>query len=141
MDLNTINDMWEKDSKIDEVMLDNSTLQIPRLHQKYLTLHSEYSLLLKQKELQLRQMKHEKWLYYSGKAAPEAYEDKPFHYKVLKGEVSSWVEVDEEISKVEMKLQYYGVVIRTLEEILKQIHQLSFNIKNIIEWRRFTGGV
>ena len=141
MDLKTINEMWEKDSVIDDVLLDNASYKIPQLHQKYLTFHSEYSLLLKQKELQLRELKHKKWLYYSGKAAPEEYEDKPFHYKVMKGDVNSWVSVDEDIMKVEMKLQYYGVVLHTLEEILKQIHQLSFNIKNMIEWRRFSGGI
>ena len=31
--------------------------------------------------------------------------------------------------KVEMKQEYYGVVLNTLSEILKQVHQMSYNIK------------
>ena len=141
MDLETINEMWAKDSVIDDVMLDTASYKIPQLHQKYLTLLSEFTLLLKKKQQDLKTLQHQKWLYYSGKAAPEVYEDKPFHYKVMKGDVNNWVDVDEEIQKVELRLEYYKVVLRTLEEILKQVSQMSFNIRNMIQWRSFVGGV
>ena len=140
MDLETINQMWAKDSKIDDVMMDNASLAIPQLHQKYLTLLTEFNLLQKKKAQDLKKLQHKKWLYYSGKASPEEYEDKPFHHKVMKSDVPNWVAVDDDISKVEMQLDYYNAVIRTLEEILKQVHQMSYNIKNAIQWRAFVGG-
>ena len=140
MNLEIINEMWSKDSKIDDVMLDNASLAIPQLHQKYLTLLTEFNLLQKRKSQDLKKLQHKKWLYYSGKAAPEEYEDKPFHYKVMKSDVPNWVSVDDDICKVEMQLDYYNAVIRTLEEILKQVHQMSYNIKNCIQWRSFVGG-
>jgi small-conductance mechanosensitive channel len=139
--LEEIQNLWKKDSKIDEVLLDESTLRIPQLHHKYLTLHSEYTLLVKKKQQELRTLEHRKWLYYSGKAAPEEYEEKPFEYKVIKSDVQHWVGVDEQIQKVEMQIDYYNTTVSVLSEILKQIHQMSYNIKNAIEWRRFTGGV
>ena len=141
MDLATINEMWLKDSKIDDVMLDQSSIKIPQLHQKYLTLLTEFQLLQKKKSQDLKKLQHRKWLYYSGKAAPEEYESKPFDYKVMKSDVPNWVSVDDDICKVEMQLDYYHAVIRTLEEILKQVHQMSYNIKNCIQWRSFVGGV
>ena len=141
MNLQSINEMWERDSKIDEVMLDQASLKIPQLHQKYLTLLTEFTLLHKKKAQDLKCLQHQKFLYYSGKASPEEYEERPFPYKVMKSDVPSWIAVDEEINKVEMKLEYYNAVLRTLEEILKQVHQLSYNIKNTIEWRKFAGGV
>ena len=140
MNLEIINEMWSKDSKIDDVMLDNASLAIPQLHQKYLTLLTEFNLLQKKKSQDLKKLQHKKWLYYSGKAAPEEYEDKPFQYKVMKSDVPNWVSVDDDICKVEMQLDYYNAVIRTLEEILKQVHQMSYNIKNSIQWRSFIGG-
>lgn len=140
MNLEIINEMWLKDSKIDDVMLDNASLAIPQLHQKYLTLLTEFNLLHKRKSQDLKKLQHKKWLYYSGKAMPEEYEDKPFHYKVMKSDVPNWVSVDDDICKVEMQLDYYNAVIRTLEEILKQVHQMSYNIKNCIQWRSFVGG-
>ena len=132
--------MWLKDSKIDDVMLDNASLAIPQLHQKYLTLLTEFNLLQKRKSQDLKKLQHKKWLYYSGKAAPEEYEDKPFQYKVMKSDVPNWVSVDDDICKVEMQLDYYNAVNRTLEEILKQVHQMSYNIRNSIQWRSFVGG-
>lgn len=141
MNLEEIQNLWKKDSQIDEVLLDEATLRIPQLHHKYLTLHSEYVLLAKKKTQELRTLEHRKWLYYSGKAAPEEYEDKPFEHKVIKSDVQHWVGVDEQIQRVEMQIDYYNATVNVLSEILKQIHQMSYNIKNAIEWRRFTGGV
>jgi len=138
MDLAKITEMWEKDSKIDQVMLDESSIKIPQLHQKYLTLLTEYTLLLKKKQQELKVMKHNKWLFYSGKHVPK--DSEPFPFKVSRGEVNNWIEVDEDINKVEMKVEYYQTVLRSLEEILKQVHQLSYNIKNAITWRTFTSG-
>ena len=80
-------------------------------------------------------------MYYSGKASPEDYHDEPFHHKVIKSDVPHWVGVDEKVLKVEMKLEYYQIMLNTLSDILKQIHQMSYNIKNMIEWRRFVNGV
>ena len=140
MDLQTINDLWEKDSKIDTIMLDEASIKIPQLHQKYLTLLTEFTLLHKKKSQDLKKLQHQKYLYYGGKASPEEYEDNPFPHKVMKSDLHSWVSVDEDINKVEMKLEYYNIVLRTLEEILKQVHQMSYNIKNVIQWRTFVGG-
>ena len=141
IDLEKINEMWAKDSKIDDIMLDQTTIRIPQLHQKYLTLHGEFKLLLTKKSQELKKMQHKKWLYYSGKAKPEVYAEEPFDYKIMKSDVPNWVAVDDEINRIEMQVEYYKTVLDTLSEILKQIHQLSFNIKNIIAWRTFTGGV
>jgi len=133
--------MWEKDSKIDEILLDEVSLKIPQLHQKYLTLLSEFKLLQKKKYQELKRLQHKKTLYYSGKLPPEEYEDKPFNYKLMKGDIPSWVSVDEDIQKVELQYEYYQTCIDALSEILKQVHQISYNIKNCIQWRMFTGGV
>ena len=140
MNLEAILEMWKKDSVIDEVLLDQAALKIPQLHQKYLTLLSEYNLLYKKQAHKLKVLEHQKNLYYSGRAKPEEYEDEPFDYKVMKSDVPSWVAVDEEVQKVELKQEYYSATIRVLEDVLKQIHQMSYNIKNAIEWRRFTSG-
>lgn len=140
MDLEAIQNAWAKDSIIDDVLLDEASMKIPQLHAKYLSLHNEYSLLNKKATHELKTLHHKKSLYYSGKAPPEEY-DEPFPYKVMKSDVASWVAVDESIQKVEMKLHYYDTVLNCVSEILKQIHQMSYNIRNTIEWRRFTNGI
>ena len=132
--------MWAKDSVIDDVMLDSSSMRIPQLHAKYITLHNEYSLLLKKAKQEQNRIIHLRTLYYSGRGTPEMYEDSPFDYKLIRSEVPSWVAVDESVNKVEMKVALYEVTLNTLSDVLKQIHQMSYNIKNMIEWRRFVSG-
>ena len=136
-----ITEMWEKDSKIDTILLDEASLKIPQLHQKYLTLHNEFSLLCKKTKQQLATLQHSKWLYYSGKAPPDQYEERPFHHRVIKSDVIHWVQVDEDIQKLELKVDYYETIINTLNEIMKQVHQMSYNIKNAIQWRQFSTGL
>lgn len=138
--LEDIQDMWREDSVIDDVLLDEASLKIPRLHSKYIDILNEFTLLSKKAKLESKKAKHLKSLYYSGKALPEEYEEKPFNYKVSRGDVPNWVSVDDEVMKIEMKIEYYQTVIDMLNDVLRQIHQLSFNIKNTIEWRRFTSG-
>lgn len=139
MNLDTIQEMWEKDSKIDDVLLDESSLKIPQLHQKYLALYNEFTLLSKRTEHQLKTLQHKKWLYYSGKEVPEDAE--PFPHKVIKSDVFNWMGVDEDIQTIEMKVEYYKVILNALTEILKQVHQMTYHIKQCIEWRRFVNGV
>ena len=59
MNLEAILEMWKKDSVIDEVLLDQAALKIPQLHQKYLTLLSEYNLLYKKTRPHRRHHKHD----------------------------------------------------------------------------------
>ena len=132
--------MWAKDSVIDDVLLDEASIKIPQLHSKYITLHSEFTLLLKKAKQEHNKIIHLRTLYYSGRGAPEMYEETPFDFKLIRSEVPSWVAVDETVNKVEMKVALYETTLNTLSEILKQIHQLSFNIKNMIAWRQFVNG-
>lgn len=141
MDLKQIQEMWEKDSVIDEVLLDQASIKIPQLHSRYLAFHNHFSLLTKRAITELKNAEHQKWLYYSGKAEPEEYENSPFKHKVAKAEIPRWMAADEDLNNIETKIEYYACTVNTLNEILKQIHQMSYNIKNIIAWRQFSGGV
>jgi len=132
--------MWAKDSVIDDVLLDEASIKIPQLHSKYITLHGEFTLLLKKSKQEHNKIIHLRTLYYSGRGEPEMYEETPFNFKLIRSEVPSWVAVDETVNKIEMKVALYETTLNTLSEILKQIHQLSFNIKNMIAWRQFVNG-
>ena len=45
MNLEQIQDMWEKDSKIDPDNLHDESLKVPQLHSKYYTLYNTITLL------------------------------------------------------------------------------------------------
>lgn len=60
-------DMWQKDSQIDPVQLDEASRQAPILHAKYLELLSTTKLQLKRAEFAQKTLLKQKWLYYNGK--------------------------------------------------------------------------
>ena len=139
MNLETITSMWNKDSAIDDTLLDDASLQIPTLHAKYLDLYNQTKLLMSKAVTELKTLEHQRWLYYSGKYVPD---DEPaFEYKVIKSDVIHWVQVDERVLKVQGKIDYYQVMLDALSDIMKQINQRNYVIKNAIDWRRFTTGV
>ena len=45
MDLDKIQEMWEKDSQIDPDNLHDESLKIPQLHSKYYTIYNTITLL------------------------------------------------------------------------------------------------
>ena len=65
----------------------------------------------------------------------------PFQYKVReKDAIQRHLDADEKLSQVDMKIRYYDVTLKFLEEIIRNISGRTYQIKNAIEWQRFQSG-
>ena len=82
IDLDMIQSMWETDSKIDIDNLNTESLNIPALHAKYYDIYNNIFLLRKKAEQQKRNIRHDRFEYYTGKADPEVYVENPFPKKI-----------------------------------------------------------
>ena len=60
-------EMWKTDSKLDDDLHDNDSIVIPQLHMKYMEFYNTYSLMKKDRELEIKRLLKEKWLYYKGR--------------------------------------------------------------------------
>tara|TARA_B100000965_G_scaffold131035_1_gene109249 strand:+ start:4843 stop:5277 length:435 start_codon:yes stop_codon:yes gene_type:complete len=139
--LEKIQEMWEKDAKMDPDNLHTESLNIPVLHSKYYEIYNNIYLLRKKAEQQRKNIRHERYEYFSGKAEPEVYVDNPFPKKIRDKEtMQKYLDADEKLSGVSLKIDYYETMLRYLEEILKQITNRTYQIKNSIEFLRFTSG-
>ena len=142
IDLPTIQQMWEKDSKIDIDNLHTESLNIPVLHSKYYDIYNNLMLLRKKAEQQKKNTRHERYEYYSGKADPDVYIKDPFPKKIRdKDTMQKYLDADEKLSGVSLKIDYYETMLQYLENILKQITNRTYQIKNAIEFMRFTAGL
>jgi hypothetical protein len=142
IDLEKIQIMWEKDSKIDPDNLHTESLNIPTLHAKYFDLYNNISLLKKKAEQQRRNIRHQKYEYYTGKADPDVYIENPFPKKVRdKDALQKYLDADEVLSQSSLKVDYYDVLLTYLQDILKMIHQRNYQIKNAIDFQRFASGL
>jgi len=140
MNLDEIQLLWAEDSKLDPDNLHNESIKIPSLHSKYYNIYNNIVLLKKMEENKYKILKKEKWLYYTGKADPEVYKTNPFDHKVLKPDIEKYMDADEEIMRIISKIDYYQTMLSFLDSILKTILNRTYQIKNAIEFMRFTAG-
>ena len=141
MNLEKIQEMWEKDSTIDPDNLHDESLKIPQLHSKYYTVYNTITLLREKARTNYNTIRLERYNYYTGKADPEVYEKDPFPYKVRdKDAIQRHMEADERLTAADLKIRYYDTMLKFLEEIIKVIANRTFQIKNAIDWHRFQSG-
>ena len=134
--------MWEKDSQIDADNLHTESLKVPALHAKYHEMFNNFLLLRKKAEQQRKNIRHERYEYYSGKADPEVYQENPFGKKIRdKDTMTKYLDADEKLSNSSLKIDYYDTMLVYLESILKVIQNRTFQIKNAIEFMRFNSGL
>lgn len=142
IDLDKIQKMWEEDSKIDIDNLHTESLNIPMLHSKYHELYNNILLLRKRAEQQKKNVRHERYEYYSGKADPEVYVEDPFPKKIRDKEtMQKYLDADNRLSQSSLKVEYYDVMLSYIESILKMIANRTYQIKNAIEYMRFQSGL
>ena len=141
MNLDQIQDMWERDSQIDPDNLHDESLKIPQLHSKYYTIYNTITLLREKAKDNYNRVRLERHNYYTGKAPAEVYVEDPFPYKVRDKEaLQRYMEADDKLNSIDLKIRYYDVILKFLEEIIKTIANRTFQIKNAIEWHKFQAG-
>ena len=141
MNLDKIQEMWERDANIDPDNLHNESLKIPQLHSKYYTVYNTISLLREKARESYNRIRLERHNYYTGKAPAEVYAEDPFPYKVReKDAIQRHMEADEKLNVIDINIKYYDVTLKFLDEIIRNISGRTYQIKNAIEWQKFQSG-
>ena len=141
MDLEKIQEMWENDSTIDPDNLHDESLKIPQLNSQYFTIYNTITLLREKARETYNRVRLERHNYYTGKAPAEVYVEDPFPYKVRDKEaLQRYMEADDKLNSIDLKIRYYDVMLKFLEEIIKTVANRTFQIKNAIEWHKFQAG-
>jgi hypothetical protein len=139
---------WEKDSKINDSALDQTTLRTAVLHSKYLELYTVAKLKMKKKDLDLAVLKKDKWLYYNGKMTKDEMDSRGWKYdpfdgmaKPLKSDMEIYYSTDSDIVEMKMQLEYISTYVDTCKEILDTLRWRHQTIRNIIDFKKFQAGV
>jgi hypothetical protein len=141
MNLDEIQEMWQRDSVMDPDNLHDESLKIPQLHSKYYTIYNTITLLREKARETFNRVRLERYNYYSGKAPAEVYVEEPFPYKVRDKEaLQRYMDADERLNKIDLKIRYYDIMLKFLEEVIKMISNRTYQIKNSIEFLKFTAG-
>ena len=140
MNIDELYNEIERDLKIDDTELDLESIRTPQIHNKYLKLYTTHSLQLKRLQDEYKVLYRVKWEYYTGKASPETYKEKPFEIKVLKSDIGIYIDADADLQQLSQKVAYTKQITDYLERILREINNRNWNIRNTIEWKKFLHG-
>lgn len=135
-----IEEMWEKDSKIDKAEITECSLDTDYLHAKYLKIYRQCKEQANRLKFSYNKTAFDAKEYYDGKADASTYAKKPFDRKVMKGDLDQWVTNDPDVAKIAMAHEKATLKVELCESILKQLAYRSFSIKNAISYLKFLSG-
>lgn len=136
--------MWKTDAIIDQNHLEKSELQNGILHSRYIDLLVDYKRELALLERDFNKMKKIKIAYYKGQMSQEELTElnwQPYQFIISnKNELLDVLSLDDDLNNFTIKIQEINIGIELLQSIIDKIKNKSWQIKNIIEIKKFNAG-
>jgi hypothetical protein len=143
MTIDEILENWNVDSKIDKTELGDEALNIPKLHHKYYQIFVKEKLILRKQESDMKQLKLDKYEFLTQGPNEETKErgwKLPPKGMILKGDIPMYLDADQDVVTLSLKIGYQLEKIELLDSIIKTIMNRNFIIRNAIDWQKFTMG-
>ena len=143
MKLEDIQELWHRDREIDYTELGTESIRIPQIHDKYLKIFTDERIRLKGVEFELSKLVRTKTEYYSGKMSQEELERHGWEQylgRLLKNEIANYIESDDDVIKLKQQLVILQEKITYLDSVIKMINNRGFQIKNALDWLKFSHG-
>lgn len=134
---------WDKDCQIDETELGTESTNIPKLHNKYLKIFMTERMRLLKLKSEFKKTRRTLLEYYLGELDQEELAElgrDQFYKKLLKNEVDLYIDSDDIITDITIRVAAQQEKVDYVESIIKSINTRGFQIKNAIEWNRFITG-
>jgi hypothetical protein len=138
-------DQIEKEAESDLILrmdkTEEDSASTPKIFNKY---HKQLRLVsteLIQAQLSLKKLYRDKWMYYSGKAHPDIYKDKPLDLKIMKSDLKMFIESDSDVIKLSYQIEMLEMKKKYIKEKMKEINNRSFHIGNMIKTIYFKHGI
>ena len=141
MTLDELKKIVAKELPVNKERLDTESLRGQELYAKFLDYKTNFAFLLAKSKGDYKRLYREKWEYYGGKADAKVYATKPFDLKVLKTDLSIYIESDPEIIEKKNKIVYLEECVDFIEKTLKSISARGWDIKNCLEAQKFEAGL
>jgi len=141
MSLREIEEEAEKDLELHADRTAEESARIPTLFNKY---YQQYRLVKTEMilmETHISRLRRQKWYYYSGKADPEVYREKPLDVKLMKNDIKMHIDSDPEVVDLTERYKLLELKKDTLKAILDVIGKQTYMINNIIKTLYFKHGI
>jgi len=143
MKLEDIQNLWRNDSEIDRSELGEASLRIPQLHSKYFNIFSDERLTLRKYESAYKKLYKQKFEYYNGTMSEDELKEngfEPFQLKILRSDISVYIQSDDDLNQLELRIEMQKEKVEFLESIIKNLPARGYQINAAISWEKFKVG-
>jgi hypothetical protein len=145
MNIDEIQQMWEKDCEMSDNHLGEESTKTALLHSKYIKLMIQVKLKLTKARADYNLLRKNKFRYYRGEMSKDELQaagwDQWQGIKPLKNEMDEFISGDETLVTLNSKIEYLETMGYLLESILNQIKARDWQLKNAITWKQFLAGM
>jgi hypothetical protein len=145
MNIEQLQEEWDKDCEIDDNYLGENSTATPKLHAKYLKILVQVKLKHTKLSSDYNLTRKNKFRYYRGELSRDELQDLQWDQwqgvKPIKNEMDEFLKGDAELNAMEIKIKYLETMIYFLESVLQQIKARDWQIKTAVEWKKFLAGM
>jgi hypothetical protein len=135
---------WDEDSTVDSNHVDNESVNVPKLHAKYIRHLVQAKMRVNDLQNEYSILKKVKFRYYRGELSRDELKEYQLDQwqgtKPIKSECEQLLDGDSELSKLKFRIENLNIRIYLLESILGQIKARDWQLKNIVSWKQFIAG-
>lgn len=135
---------WVKDAAWDETEPQKALANIPKLHAKYLRIMTHHNLIVKKLLADYNTRRKIKWEYYNGDLNNpedlEKYGLEPMVKKVLRADLQHYLDSDTDLNNMLLKKVVHEEIVDFCKNVLKELNNRTWQLKEYMAWERFIGG-
>lgn len=135
---------WDIDSEMDDNHIDNESIKVPKLHAKYIRHLIQAKLKNTKIQNEFNLLKKIKFRYYRGELSRDELTELNWQQwqgvKPMKNEMEQFLDGDTDLNNIKVKIEYLNSMVYLLESILGQIKARDWQLKNVLEYKKFIAG-
>lgn len=143
--IESIIEEWKQDSRIDQTRLNEEYTKTPELHSKYLG----YFVLFRAKrtavQSRINRLKNVKRRYYRGELSQHELKERGWEqWQGLKPSMTELKELydqDDDLIDLTEKLSYFDTALYQVESILRNINSRGYDLRALLDLRKFEAGI
>ena len=143
MKIDEILNLWKEDCVIDKTEIGDEAIKIAKLHHKYFQILVNEKFTLKSHEAEMKKLKLEKYEFFT-QGPNEDTQKKgwklPAKGIILKTDIPMYMDADDDIIRISLRIGVQQEKIELLESIIKTIMNRGYNLKVVLEWQKFING-
>lgn len=144
MTLKELHDEWDKDAPIAHEKLDTEARNVPFLHAKWWRIYTREKAIYKKLTFEWDLLYRQKWEWFAGKlddAERLALKWEPQPLKIIQSNIGIYIAADKDCQLKRAEKEMQEEALRFIEDVIKAINKRSYDIRNAIDFMKFSMGV